>query len=100
MNKDFGQALRQNPCSCDKQRVKDFSRRCLPFHERTSTHCYSPIIDECKRSLQDDIICVKACKGPWDHPRAAHLERLYLEIESRLRDMEINKNFLKNRLDE
>jgi uncharacterized coiled-coil protein SlyX len=35
-----------------------------------------------------------------DHPLAAQLERLHLEIESRLRDMEINKNFLENRLDE
>jgi hypothetical protein len=34
------------------------------------------------------------------HPRAAQLERLHLEIESRLRDMEINKNLLENRLDE
>jgi hypothetical protein len=35
-----------------------------------------------------------------DQPRASQLERLHLEIESRLRDMEINKNFLENRLDE
>jgi len=31
-----------------------------------------------------------------DQPRASQLERLHLEIESRLRDMEINKNFLEN----
>jgi hypothetical protein len=35
-----------------------------------------------------------------DQPRASQLEHLHLEIESRLRDMEINKNFLENRLDE
>lgn len=35
-----------------------------------------------------------------DHPRAAQLERLRQDIESRIRDMEFNKNFLENRLDE
>ena len=35
-----------------------------------------------------------------DHPRAAELENLHLEIGSRIRDMELNKNFLENRLDE
>lgn len=35
-----------------------------------------------------------------DHPRAAQLELLHVEIESRIRDTEINKNFLENRLDE
>lgn len=35
-----------------------------------------------------------------DQPRASQLECLYSEAESRLRDMEINKNFLENRLDE
>jgi hypothetical protein len=39
-------------------------------------------------------------KALGDQPRAAQLEHLHLEIESRLRDMEINKNFLENRLDE
>ena len=42
----------------------------------------------------------RLAKALGDHPRAAQLERLHLEIESRLRDMEINKNFLENRLDE
>jgi hypothetical protein len=42
----------------------------------------------------------RLAKALGDHPRAAQLERLHLEIESRLRDMEINKNRLKNRLDE
>ncbi len=35
-----------------------------------------------------------------DLPRASQLERLHLEIENWLRDVEINKNFLENRLDE
>jgi hypothetical protein len=35
-----------------------------------------------------------------DHSRAAELENLRLEIGSRIRDMELNKNFLENRLDE
>jgi hypothetical protein len=35
-----------------------------------------------------------------DHSRAAELENLPLEIGSRIRDMELNKNFLENRLDE
>lgn len=35
-----------------------------------------------------------------DHSRAAELENLCLEIGSRIRDMELNKNFLENRLDE
>jgi hypothetical protein len=35
-----------------------------------------------------------------DHSRAAELEKLHLEIGSRIRDMELNKNFLENRLDE
>jgi len=35
-----------------------------------------------------------------DHSRAAELENLHLEIGSRIRDMELNKNFLENRLDE
>ncbi|RDL40953.1 uncharacterized protein BP5553_00932 [Venustampulla echinocandica] len=35
-----------------------------------------------------------------DHTRAAELENLQLEIGSRIRDMELNKNFLENRLDE
>jgi len=35
-----------------------------------------------------------------DHSRAADLENLCLEIGSRIRDMELNKNFLENRLDE
>ena len=35
-----------------------------------------------------------------DHSRAAELENLFLEIGSRIRDMELNKNFLENRLDE
>jgi hypothetical protein len=34
------------------------------------------------------------------HSRAAELENLHLEIGSRIRDMELNKNFLENRLDE
>jgi hypothetical protein len=42
----------------------------------------------------------RLAKALRDHPRAAQLERLQLEIESRLRDMEINKNFLENRLDD
>ena len=42
----------------------------------------------------------RLAKALGDRPRAARLERLHLEIESRLRDMEINKNFLENRLDE
>ena len=33
-------------------------------------------------------------------PRAADLEKLCLEMGSRIRDMELNKNFLENRLDE
>ena len=41
---------------------------------------------------------VKRWKG--DHSRAAELENLHLEIGSRIRDMELNKNFLENRLDE
>jgi hypothetical protein len=35
-----------------------------------------------------------------DHSRAVELENLHLEIGSRIRDMELNKNFLENRLDE
>jgi uncharacterized protein YPO0396 len=35
-----------------------------------------------------------------DNKRAAHLRHLELEIEGRIRDMELNKNFLENRLDE
>ncbi|KAH8587971.1 hypothetical protein B0O99DRAFT_731242 [Bisporella sp. PMI_857] len=35
-----------------------------------------------------------------DHSRAIELENLHLEIGSRIRDMELNKNFLENRLDE
>jgi hypothetical protein len=35
-----------------------------------------------------------------DHSRATELENLHLEIGSRIRDMELNKNFLENRLDE
>lgn len=35
-----------------------------------------------------------------DHSRASELENLHLEIGSRIRDMELNKNFLENRLDE
>ncbi|KAF8540206.1 hypothetical protein BDD12DRAFT_880863 [Trichophaea hybrida] len=35
-----------------------------------------------------------------DHSRAAELENPHLEIGSRIRDMELNKNFLENRLDE
>jgi hypothetical protein len=35
-----------------------------------------------------------------DHSRAVELENLNLEIGSRSRDMELNKNFLENRLDE
>ena len=35
-----------------------------------------------------------------DHSRAAELENLRLEIGSRIRYMELNKNFLENRLDE
>lgn len=35
-----------------------------------------------------------------DSPRAADLEKLCLEMGSRIRDMELNKNFLENRLDE
>jgi hypothetical protein len=35
-----------------------------------------------------------------DSPRAAELEKLCLEMGSRIRDMELNKNFLENRLDE
>jgi 2-oxoglutarate dehydrogenase complex dehydrogenase (E1) component-like enzyme len=35
-----------------------------------------------------------------DHSRAADLEGLHLEIGSRIRDMELNKNFLENRFDE
>jgi hypothetical protein len=35
-----------------------------------------------------------------DHSRAAELENLHLEIGSRIRDIELNKNFLENRLDE
>ena len=35
-----------------------------------------------------------------DDSRAAELENLHLEIGSRIRDMELNKNFLENRLDE
>jgi hypothetical protein len=35
-----------------------------------------------------------------DHSRAAGLENLCLEIGSRIRDIELNKNFLENRLDE
>lgn len=35
-----------------------------------------------------------------DHSRAAELENLHLEIGSWIRDMELNKNFLENRLDE
>jgi hypothetical protein len=43
---------------------------------------------------------VRLAKTLADRLRAAQLERLHLEIESRLRDMEINKNFLENKLDE
>jgi len=35
-----------------------------------------------------------------DSSRAAELEKLCLEMGSRIRDMELNKNFLENRLDE
>jgi len=35
-----------------------------------------------------------------DHSRAVELENLHLELGSRIRDMELNKNFLENRLDE
>ena len=35
-----------------------------------------------------------------DHSRATELESLHLEIGSRIRDIELNKNFLENRLDE
>jgi hypothetical protein len=35
-----------------------------------------------------------------DRSRAAELEGLHLEIGSRIRDMELNKNFLENRFDE
>jgi hypothetical protein len=35
-----------------------------------------------------------------DSPRAADLEKLCLEMGSSIRDMELNKNFLENRLDE
>jgi hypothetical protein len=35
-----------------------------------------------------------------DHLRAAELENLHLEVGSRIRDMELTKNFLENRLDE
>lgn len=35
-----------------------------------------------------------------DRPRAAQLTQLSLEIENRIKDMELNKNFLENRLDE
>jgi hypothetical protein len=35
-----------------------------------------------------------------DHSRGIELENLHLEIGSRIRDMELNKNFLENRLDQ
>jgi len=35
-----------------------------------------------------------------DYSRAIELENLHLEIGSRIRDIELNKNFLENRLDE
>ncbi|KAL5330312.1 hypothetical protein ACEPPN_003838 [Leptodophora sp. 'Broadleaf-Isolate-01'] len=35
-----------------------------------------------------------------DQSRASELENLHLELGSRIRDMELNKNFLENRLDE
>jgi hypothetical protein len=35
-----------------------------------------------------------------DSSKAAELEKLCLEMGSRIRDMELNKNFLKNRLEE
>ncbi|PQE27761.1 ubiquinol-cytochrome-c reductase cytochrome c1 protein [Rutstroemia sp. NJR-2017a BVV2] len=35
-----------------------------------------------------------------DHSRAEGFEGLHLEMESRIRDMELNKNFLENRFDE
>jgi hypothetical protein len=63
----------------------------------TAVHRLSTNAKGVQKMIQSASVLAKTLG---DHPRATQLERLRQDIESRIRDMEFNKNFLENRLDE
>lgn len=63
----------------------------------TAVHRLATNAKGVQKMIQSAVMLAKTLG---DHPRAAQLERLRQEMESRIRDMEFNKNFLENRLDE